>query len=347
MKITLNGDIEVINREVKESNNTVAIWGAGACAASFLCDCGYHERFDYFIDGNEKKWNTEFAGKMIFGTDRILNDNHEDMIIIIATMYFKSVIDSLKQMGYRGKVFSAFHVHYRMGQGASEGLAQNIDKLKTILADEKSMSLVDTILEKRQALDIDYSDINEPHQYFVKGITERNPHAVFVDGGAFLGETVDEFIEFQQNEFEKVYSFEMDEANYRRIDTSKYDERVEFLNYGLWSEETECRYDSDATSSALGDSGELVAKCMPIDKVCAQDKVTLIKMDIEGAEEEALRGAYRTITENKPQLAICIYHKPNDIYEIPFLLKEWVPEYRFYIRHHSDNFTETVLYAVV
>lgn len=347
MKITLNGDIEVINREVKESNNTVAIWGTGACATSFLYECGYNERIDYFIDGNEKKWNAEFAKKMIYGPNRISNDNHEDMIIIIATMYFKSVIDSLEQMGYRGKVFSAFHIQHRMGQEASEGLAQNINKLKTILADEKSMFLVDAILEKRQALDLDYSDIHEPNQYFVEEITERNPHAVFVDGGAFLGETVDEFIEFQQNEFNKVYSFEMDEANYRKIDTSKYDDRVEFLNYGLWSETTECRYDSDTTSSALGDSGELVAKCMPIDKVCAQDKVTFIKMDIEGAEVEALKGAQQTIIKNKPQLAICVYHKPNDIYEIPFLLKDWVPEYKFYIRHHSVTFVETVLYAKI
>lgn len=347
MKITLNGDVEIINREVKESNNIVAIWGAGACASSFLCDCGYKERFDYFIDGNEAKWNTQFLDKMIYGLDKVISDNREDMIIIIATMYFRSVIDTLEKIGYKGKVYSAFHVHYQMGQGASEGLAENIEKLKAILADKKSIELVDKILEKRQKLDIDYSDVNEPHQYFVEEIVERNPQAVFVDGGAFLGETVDEFIEFQQNEFNKVYSFEMDEANYKKIDTSKYDDRVEFLNYGLWSEATECRYDSDTTSSALGDSGELVAKCMPIDKVCEQDKVSFIKMDIEGAEVEALRGAYQTIIENKPQLAICIYHKPDDIYEIPFLLKEWVPEYKFYIRHHSDNFTETVLYAVV
>lgn len=347
MKIVLNGDVEIINQEVKRSNGVVAIWGAGTCATSFLCDCGYTGRFDYFVDANKMKWNTKYLNKNIYNIDKIQCDNDENMIVIIATMYFKSVIKTLEEIGYKGKVYSAFHVQYKRGQGDSVGLENNIDKLKTILADQESITIVEKILQKRKALDIDYSEINEPHQYFVKGIIQRNPHAIFVDGGAFLGETVGEFIEFQNGEFDKVYSFEMDIANYKKIDFNKYDKRVEFLNYGLWSEETECRYDSESTSSSLGESGKLLAKCISIDKVCLNDKVTFIKMDIEGAEEEALRGAYKTITENKPQLAICVYHKPNDIYEIPFLLKEWVQEYKFYIRHHSDNFTETVLYANV
>ena len=58
-------------------------------------------------------------------------------------------------------------------------------------------------------------------------------------------------------------------------------------------------------------------------------------MDIEGAEQKALSGAKNIIMRDKPQLAICVYHKPNDIWEIPFMLKDWVPEYQLYLRHHS------------
>lgn len=78
------------------------------------------------------------------------------------------------------------------------------------------------------------------------------------------------------------------------------------------------------------------------------DRVTMIKMDIEGSELEALKGAMETILRDKPKLAISIYHKMEDMWEIPLYIKELVPEYRFYIRHHnSGGFAESVLYAVM
>lgn len=73
----------------------------------------------------------------------------------------------------------------------------------------------------------------------------------------------------------------------------------------------------------------------------------MIKMDVEGSELESLKGAKRTIQRDKPKLAICIYHKPEDMTEIPMFIKELVPEYRLYVRHHSNSDLETVLYAIM
>ena len=69
-------------------------------------------------------------------------------------------------------------------------------------------------------------------------------------------------------------------------------------------------------------------------------------MDIEGSELAALRGARQCILENKPKLAVCLYHKPQDMWEIPLMIKEMLPEYKIYIRHHTDLLNETVCYAV-
>lgn len=69
-------------------------------------------------------------------------------------------------------------------------------------------------------------------------------------------------------------------------------------------------------------------------------------MDIEGSELKALEGAKATIMKNHPRLAICIYHKPMDVIEIPFYIQKLVPEYKFYIRHYASNMWETVLYAI-
>ncbi|EOS66974.1 FkbM family methyltransferase [Oscillibacter sp. 1-3] len=96
------------------------------------------------------------------------------------------------------------------------------------------------------------------------------------------------------------------------------------------------------------DDGEIVVPVATIDEIVEKEnpKVTMIKMDIEGSELEALKGAKKTIQRNKPKLAICIYHKPEDMLEIPLYIKSLVPEYKLYVRHHSNSNVETVLYAV-
>ena len=122
------------------------------------------------------------------------------------------------------------------------------------------------------------------------------------------------------------------------------------LNYGLWDERTQCSYTSDETSSSLSSNqmgeDEMTAECISLDEAMGEEKVTLIKMDIEGAEKRALIGAKKGIERWKPDLAICVYHKPEDIYELTKMIHEWLPEHKLYLRQHCWNFTETVLYAI-
>ena len=75
------------------------------------------------------------------------------------------------------------------------------------------------------------------------------------------------------------------------------------------------------------------------------DKVDCIKLDVEGAELAALKGACKTITKMKPKLIICLYHKTEDLLEIPDLIKRFVPEYELYVAHSNINFIDTILYA--
>ena len=122
---------------------------------------------------------------------------------------------------------------------------------------------------------------------------------------------------------------------------------VEIIPFGLWSKRTELKFlAGKKVGSRISKNGTEFVPVDTIDHVCASDKVTFIKMDIEGAELEALRGAADVIRRDKPKLAISIYHKPKDYFEIPFFVKELVPEYRLYIRHHKMVYFDTVLYAV-
>lgn len=94
--------------------------------------------------------------------------------------------------------------------------------------------------------------------------------------------------------------------------------------------------------------GVFEIQVMDLDTYCREKDIipTYIKMDIEGAEMEALLGAQGNIKNNKPKLAICLYHKKEDIFAIPLLVHKMNPSYKMYIRHYSNYRTDTLLYAV-
>ncbi len=83
-----------------------------------------------------------------------------------------------------------------------------------------------------------------------------------------------------------------------------------------------------------------------IDELFPENDISFIKMDIEGAEAEAINGAVKTIRANKPKLAISAYHIRDDLYKIPVLIDRICPEYKLYLRHFSDYCFDTVLLAV-
>lgn len=78
------------------------------------------------------------------------------------------------------------------------------------------------------------------------------------------------------------------------------------------------------------------------------DRVDLIKYDIEGSEKEGLIGAIETIRTYKPKLQICLYHKVEDLYEIPLMIENMFKEnnYKYFLGHHHPSHWETVLYVI-
>lgn len=148
----------------------------------------------------------------------------------------------------------------------------------------------------------------------------------------------------------KIFAFEPD-INNCQVCKKNFEEScpVEYHleTAGLWSEKTVLKFVEEDCGSHINEKGTVEVPTVNIDEVVGDSKVTFIKMDIEGAELEALKGASKTIQVNKPRLAICLYHKAEDIIEIPKYIKELVPEYKLFIRHYYPYFFDTVLYAVI
>lgn len=91
-----------------------------------------------------------------------------------------------------------------------------------------------------------------------------------------------------------------------------------------------------------------MGEAISLDQYFAQrggERITFLKADIEGAEWDMLLGAENIIRSSRPKIAVCIYHNIFDFYRLPMLLREFVPEYKFSVRHHWNGFNETVLYC--
>lgn len=184
-------------------------------------------------------------------------------------------------------------------------------------------------------------------QYFDNKVVQVNDGEIFVDGGCFDFETSK--ILMNMCKVNKIYAFEPDNNNLRKInkELEKIDSsNVQVISSGMWSCDTKLCFKAEGSiQSRIDKDGEEKIDVKALDNVI-NDKVTFVKMDIEGSELQALIGASKTIKKYKPKLAICIYHKIEDIIEIPQYIHSLVPDYKFYIRHYSFSDSETVLYAI-
>ncbi|MBQ6971084.1 MAG: FkbM family methyltransferase [Synergistaceae bacterium] len=171
-----------------------------------------------------------------------------------------------------------------------------------------------------------------------------------LDVGACDGGTALQFLEWGGDKIRRVYAFEPDPVNIERcIEKLKgFADKVTLVEKGTWDKDETMYIDPEFVgggTSKVSSKGKIAVQLSAIDSIMKDEPVTFIKMDIEGAELRALKGARNTIIRNHPRLAICVYHKPEDLCEIPGYILSLVPEYRFFLRHYHSSSAETVLYA--
>lgn len=192
---------------------------------------------------------------------------------------------------------------------------------------------------------------NNESQYF--DLFYPRQDEVFVDCGCYDGGTAYRFAAWCGSlGFEHIYSFEPDPNLFERCKRTLANlDKCDIFPYGVSDEKGVVEFiangNEDARISRNGESSEQSVKIetVKLDDILADKRVTFIKMDIEGAEYDALIGAERIIREQKPRLAICIYHDVEHFVTIPKLLLEYRPDYSFSIRQYSLLANETILYA--
>lgn len=304
----------------------------------------------------------------------------EDKLISVAPIHHPELLRY-----YRHCLYYTKNSHHVLSEEDLHDHEEDLTRTYNLLADQKSRDIflarlslftskIDFIGFSRYVAE--YSEINEEarntfpfyvspedYGYFNNDIYILKPGEVFVDVGAYNGLSAATFAETcKRNKlrYEKIYCFEPDAGNFLVL--NQLSEKIPHLiciNRGLWSESTTLTLLSNGdcdpaakleacceTSKTKPGACKIEVQTTSIDDQFPDEEISLIKMDIEGAEMEAIKGAAKVIKRCRPKLAISAYHKRDDIYSLPLFIHGLVPNYSFYLRQYGYTLFDMVLFAI-
>lgn len=229
---------------------------------------------------------------------------------------------------------------------------RSLQQTYDLLGDELSRRTMVAFLDQRVNGAIGPIDeVRVGQQYFGDPV-RLGQNEVFMDCGAYTGDSVLSFVDALRerdiNSYRKVIAFEPDANRWADFkENTKALTNVELVPKGVWSVSTTLNFRvNEELSSELDPAGTDTVEVAAIDDVLGNDPVTFIKMDVQGAELEALKGAQVAIARHRPTLAICAYHEHRDLIDLPAFIKNIEPGYELFLRAHRSKSNELVLYAI-
>ncbi len=222
---------------------------------------------------------------------------------------------------------------------------------ESFLEDEMSKIVLRNIIRFRLSGDIKFlmdCQTSEDEGYSL--ITDKNRKEILMDCGAYTGDTIEKFSCFI-NGFTDLYAAEPCPKSYSKL-KSKYGE-FHLYNCAIGKESGETFFLSSrgrgsVISTQAANTGKLLRiPIRTVDDILSGNECTILKFDIEGFEEDGFMGSFDTISKYHPSMLVAAYHKKDDIYKIPLLIKRYFPKYKIYLRHHPCLPSwETNVYAV-
>lgn len=368
MKIPQNKQtIEALEESIREKE--IVVYGMTNNAKE-VCK---NYKVKYIVDRNDELCDVLVEGIRIYDISRLYGENPADIVLVICTSsdYYREILLNLSEIGdFTFFLWDVIKSPFRnkISCDLFDSLPR-INKIITRLNDDYSKKVLFEIVSRRICgLKTGYLDlkVQDEIQYIFWPALMSKADGIILDVGGFNGDSVDRMINQLGNNISDIYTFEALPKNVEKINIKKdkirgyWDGKLTIFPYAVADKAGEITfYETESQDSCfVPDFRETTAIICPNPKdaitvntvaiddvISSNDNIRYIKMDIEGAEYQALVGAKQTIIKNRPGLAISIYHNPADYYRLAELILEYVPDYKLAVRHHKNLHVDTVLYA--
>lgn len=344
----------------------VALYGAGNCGRDALCvlrQAGYS--VVGFIDVNAAKIGSVQGIPCYAPGSRPVLSLAENQVPVVMTVFnyttdTGAIEISLRRDGFEHILpYQALYEKFSGALGSRFWLAPrpfwnehqaDIRRGLELWDDARSREIYGDLVELR--LTGNFNLLRSPDRecsYFPKDLPPLHEPVRLIDGGAYTGDTLEAM---KHLDFQAIAAFEPDKENFRLLGTWMKEnmatlKEVILFPCGLGSETRTHRFQSGQTAgSSISKKGNTTVQVVALDDVLPRFAPNFIKLDIEGAEMDALKGALNTIRSFQPRIAACIYHSPAHLWEIPLQLKKILPDHRLSLRYHGFNGFDAVAYAI-
>jgi FkbM family methyltransferase len=318
-----------------------------------------------FVDNNHSLCGRTFRGVPVLSPRAGVDRFNDEAFFVVAIYNGSSPRNQLAALGCKRIVpypllFWRFHEHMK-GETRLElpdRILRGLDRLQlayAVLSDQKSRIEFAAQIFWRCSLDYSRLPPHDPasEMYFPHDLIRLREDEVFMDCGAFDGDSIRLFLERARQQYRRIIALEPDPNNREALMTfvqapgkPLYD--VSILPYAVSDHSGTVLFNANGSvGSSLSTSGlGITVECRRIDELADLEAPTFIKMDIEGAEPDALEGAKETLRNARPILAVCAYHKCEHLWQIPLIMAKILPEYQISLRRYAEECWETVYYAI-
>ena len=221
---------------------------------------------------------------------------------------------------------------------------EDIERAYEIFADSSSKDVFEKIIKFKLSGELEYllSSFSDKDEVFCN-ILKLSQNESYLDLGAYRGDTIAEFLNYSGGSYEHITALEPDIRTYKKLrEYASGFPDTQLFNMGIWSNDCDLILSSSlgrgsslaagTDSASRSQSQSLAVTC--IDTLYKRRVLTYLKMDVEGAEEQALLGGAGVIARDRPKLNIALYHRTGDFFRLPLLIHSIAPEYKLYLRQH-------------
>jgi FkbM family methyltransferase len=355
--------------EVAPFGNSIVLFGVGNIGRKILArlrEDGVEPLA--FSDNNRAAWGTTVEGLPVLPPEEAARHFGATAAFLVSIYNFQhNFVDTQRQLQALGcrKVVSVIPLRWKFHEtflpffrdDLPRRVLPQADAIRdalSIWADEASRR--EFVAQVEWRLRGNFDALGPPalgEQYFPDDLFELTPDESFVDAGAYDGDTLRTFLAQSGGAFREFLALEPDPGTFRALENyvatlpAEVRDRITIVPFAIGSSPGRVRFQAgSSTSSAVSESGTVEVECVRLDDLLSDRSPTYIKLDIEGAEPGALAGARRAIREDRPILAVCLYHAQDHLWRVPLSLRDDCQDYRFFLRPHRFECWETVCYAV-